>query len=94
MNWLRAKLRTWLGIEEMSYAQDSVQASINAVLEAVRAGANTSEELVRLVEMLKGRIAQVENAALAPAKTSKATKPYRTASEIRNRLERSTEEKA
>lgn len=91
---MRSWLRTWLGIEDMSYVQDSTQASIDAMLGSLHAIIATNQEIVRKSETLKDRLAQVENAALASAKPSKAAKPYRTASEIRNKLERSTEEKA
>ena len=79
MNWLKSKLREWLGIESDRANDLAFVNSLAAQVVALSQQAHTVD-------------AQKQNQI---AKSSaKAAKPYCTASEIRNKLERSSEEKA
>ena len=67
MNWLRAKLRAWLGIEVLQdqlclygKSSESLCFAMNLLNEAAQAGTLTNEELVRQVDSLKDRMALLE----------------------------------
>jgi hypothetical protein len=81
MNWLRAKLRAWLGIDEVANAYSFGPAAVNEL-----------NKRVCVLEDAQKPAAPI-NVKDDSKKKSKAPK-YRTASEIRNKLERDSEEKA